>query len=845
MSIELLSPVGDFECLKAAVQAGADSVYFGGELFNARASANNFSKEGLRQAIHYAKLRNVKINFTLNTLLNDEEFPKAVELAKYVYRLGADAIIVQDLGLAKYLIDNFPDMDVHASTQMTAHNLQGVLALQKLGFKRVVLSRELSLHEIKYIINNSDVEIETFIHGALCISYSGQCLFSSMVGARSGNRGKCAQACRLPYELIEVSSKDGLDSSFNNEKKLHSKDNSDVLDKGYLLSPRDLCGLEFIPELIRAGVKCFKIEGRMKSPEYVATVTRVYRKYINLALSSQPYRVEEDDVKELMQVFNRGGFSSGNYDDEPNTSYVYKEKPNNMGLYIGNVSNFNSSKGLITFKTSEVLNINDTICVEHEDHKYTISELMRDGDNIKSCNIEDTVTIGRLKGKISPGDRVYKISDSIKSKEINDFINNENKKIPLSCIVTVKKGMPITMEVNSLDKEDGSYFSMSAKKTSLLLPIDSISSPITNDRITQQIKKTNNTPFDFKKIIIHLDVNTYVPKISVFNQLRRDCLEDLQNQAISRFERDLNSENTDFLNCNTSIKKSNRNKVSYSLLLNELYLDFDYNKLQNIDRLYIPVKYFMDNKYHDILKLLNTKGNLYIYLPTIVRDNYRNLIFRNMDSFINDYDIKGMVATNIAAMENIPKYKNIDVIANFSFNIFNKYTINELESLGVKRVMLSPELDKDNLQELASNSSIPTELMVYGKVPVMHTGYCFLGSSNRCYPTCSMKCRDCIKNSSDSLDGDSISDKAYSSKFFLKDRLGYNFRIIPDNLQTVTTIYNSKILSIPFGDINIDSALISVLDESIDDINHIIDVVKSGDTFSGIDYTYGNFERKV
>lgn len=605
----------------------------------------------------------------------------------------------------------------------------------------------------------------------------------------------------------------------------------------------------------------------MKSPEYVATVTRIYRKYVNLALSSQPYVVDDNDVKELMQVFNRGGFSSGNYDDEPNTSYVYKDKPNNIGLYIGNVSKYNSSKGLISFKTSEILNINDNICVEHEDHKYTISELMRDGSNIKSCSVNDTVTIGRLKGKISPGDRIYKMSDSVKIKEINDFISKENKKIPLSCIVTVKKGMPITMEVNSLDKEDGSYFSMSAKKTSSLLPTDSISIPITNERIAQQIKKTNNTPFDFKKISIQLDVNTYVPKISVFNQLRRDCLEDLQNQAISRFERDLaESDNSNDFTLNTenivSNKRTKSNDLSYSLLLNEINAKFDYNKLQNVDRLYIPVKYFMDKKYHDVLNILKNKGMLYVYLPTVIRDNYRNLIFSNMESFISEYDIKGMVVTNIAAAENIPNYTNLDIVANFSFNVFNLNTINELAKLGINKVLLSPELDKDNLQELANFSPIPTELMVYGRVPVMHTGYCFLGSSNRCYPTCSMKCRDCNRSSNNSdyincslnngnkscngsLNNNDGSCSGNSTKFFLKDRLGYNFRIIPDNLQTVTTIYNSKILSIPFNDINVDSVLVSVLDESIDEINHIMDVVKSGNTFSGIDYTYGNFERKV
>ena len=204
--VELLSPVGDFDCLKAAVQNGADSVYFGGSLFNARMSASNFEGTLLKEAIRYAKLRNVKVNFALNTLIKDDEFDKAIDMVKNVYTLGADSIIVQDLGLAKYIINNFPDLDVHASTQMTIHNLQGVLELEKLGFKRVVLARELSLSEIQYICANSNIEIETFIHGAICISYSGQCLFSSTIGGRSGNRGRCAQPCRLPYDLLNENS---------------------------------------------------------------------------------------------------------------------------------------------------------------------------------------------------------------------------------------------------------------------------------------------------------------------------------------------------------------------------------------------------------------------------------------------------------------------------------------------------------------------------------------------------------------------------------------------------------------------------------------------------------------
>lgn len=197
--IELLSPVGNFECLKSAVQNGANAVYFGASSFGARAFAGNFDDEELNKAINYAKLRNVKTHLTLNTLIKEYEFDDAFDLAKKAYEYGIDAIIVQDLGLALKLIKNFPNIEIHASTQMTTHNLECVLQLQNLGFNRAVLSRELSIDEIKHIAQNSNIDLEVFIHGALCISYSGQCLLSSMIGGRSGNRGKCAQPCRLPW----------------------------------------------------------------------------------------------------------------------------------------------------------------------------------------------------------------------------------------------------------------------------------------------------------------------------------------------------------------------------------------------------------------------------------------------------------------------------------------------------------------------------------------------------------------------------------------------------------------------------------------------------------------------
>lgn len=811
--VELLSPVGDFECLKAAVQGGANSVYFGGQLFNARNSAKNFDSEGLKAAIRYAKLRNVKINFTLNTLVKNDEFQEAINLAEEVYELGCDAIIVQDLGLAKYIIKNMPGMDVHGSTQMSIHNLQGALELQNLGFKRVVLSRELNIEEIENICKKSNIEIEVFAHGALCISYSGQCLFSSIVGGRSGNRGRCAQSCRLPYRLIK-----------SEKGSSNDKTNTEIIDKGYLLSTHDLCGLEYIPRLIKAGVKCFKIEGRMKPPEYVYTVTSIYRKYIDLALSDKPYKIEEADIKRLMQVFNRGGFSNGNFDINPNTNYIYKEKPSNIGLFIGNISNINKDRGLITFTTKEELQIGDNFAVQREDHTYTVSELMKNRVNIKTAKPGDKITIGRVKGELKTGDKVYKLSNSEITKNVQQYISEEHVKIPLSGKIIIKKGKNISFEVETEEtNKESIYYGIKVTKEIGLQPDTAIKSPVTEKRVVEQLTKTNNTQFEFKKIDVLMDNDLFIPKISAINELRRDALKEVEKLAISRFEREKKNEKPE-----TDFKEKNiiKNR-EISVLLNVIDEKIDYSKMEKVDRIYIPVKFIGKENLEKQIKQLRKKGDLYIEIPTILKDNFRSVFFNNIQNMIEKYGIKGLVVKNIGELNYLKDFNNIDIIGGFNLNIFNDYTIDELEKLGVSRVQLSPELDQETINDLSNKSSIQTEFMVYGRLPIMNIGYCPLGKSNRCYPGCKCLCREKDK------------------EFYLEDRMGFKFKIQPDNVQTITTIYNSKITSVSYDKVNVDGLMISLLDEDISKINEVIEKVKNDEEFSGKDYTFGNLTRFV
>lgn len=404
--MELLSPVGNFEHLVAAVQNGADSVYLGADVFNARAGAKNFGKEELKEAILYARKRGVGVHLTLNTLLFNHELKEALKVAEFAYNSGVSAIIVQDIGLALELIKCFPDLPIHSSTQMTISNLDGVNLMQKLGFKRVVLARELSMKEIAKIRQNTTMELECFGHGALCVSYSGQCLFSSIVGGRSGNRGLCAGPCRLHYDLLQSGKRQ---------------------ESGYLLSTKDICTLEILPQLVNLGVDSLKIEGRKKSFEYVSIVTRIYRKYIDLAQDkTKEYKVEKEDLQELLQIYNRGGMGTGYFENRKNM--VYPNKPNHLGVYVGTVQEIDKKRKRVTIDLAEAVFMGDVIAI-YEETSY-ISEIINEN------------TVGEIKGlhRIKAGDKVYRIVSNQLNKKQAERLKKEHKKVEIYSKIYINEG---------------------------------------------------------------------------------------------------------------------------------------------------------------------------------------------------------------------------------------------------------------------------------------------------------------------------------------------------------------------------------------------------------------------
>ena len=766
---ELLAPVGDFDCLKAAVQNGADAIYLGASSFNARNSATNFTIDELKYAVEYAKLRGVKVNFTLNILIKENEFKEALELARVAYNIGIDGIIVQDLGLAKAIIKYLPNLPVHASTQMTIYSLEGANKLREIGIKRVVLARELSINEIEHITRESGIETELFIHGALCVSYSGQCLFSSMAGGRSGNRGKCAQPCRLPYKLIS---------------------NGRNVREGYLLSPKDLCSLEYLPKLIKAGVNSFKIEGRLKNPEYVATTTRIYRKYIDMVLDNQNYIIDEKDKLDLMQVFNRGGFSSGYLNSKPNNNLVYEQKSNNMGLYLGEIIKFNSKKGYIDIKLQNSIGIGDRVTIGS--NNYNISELMINGKNIRNAANGQFVTLGRIKGDISIKNKVYKLSSKelqTIAKESYDF---ENKRIKIKCRLIVKEKQPIILEIPDYN----------VKIISSILPERAIKEPISRQRIISQLSKTKNTPYDFCFEDVCIDDDIYISSISGLNEIRRNAIERLEENIRKSYEK---------ISKKIEIKQEILEYKDYrdlSVLLNVLNEKYDYSKM-NANNIYIPLRYFEDSKYESVIDILCNKFNVYIYMPTIFKKES-----------IKEYKVKGYVISNIGQID-LLKGHNKNLIGNYTLNVYNSKTINELRQLGIERFTISPEMDKNSIKDVLNNST-DTEMIVYGKIPVMTSNYCLLGKTNKCNEKCEKLCKN---------------------KNYLEDRLGFHFDVMSDN--AICTIYNCKKLAILYDEFNVNVIRIDIFDETIEEINNIISTVQSRKRFEGKEYTNGNLNREI
>lgn len=502
--VELLAPCGNFDCLKAAVNYGADAVYLGGTSFSARAFANNFNHEELVEAVKYCHLRGVKVYMTINTLFNENELEMALNEARFAYEHKVDALIVQDLGLVYRIRQEMPDFDLHASTQMHIHNIAGINVCKKLGFKKVVIARESSLDFIKEACKQ-DIPIETFIHGAICVSYSGQCLMSSATKNRSANKGACAQCCRLRYGLYE------------NNKRV-------ITDTDYLLSPKDMSLINDIPSLIEAGVSSFKIEGRMKSSAYVGLVTSLYRKAIDSYYKGEKFSLSQKEYNELLSVFNRGFTDS--YLKDNKADIFSNFRPNHMGKEIGKVIDYRDGHCLI--RLFDNINQFDGIrIISKKGDTGKILNTLTVNKKMVSKAFKNEIISVKVDSPVLKGDMVVRTLDYNLENRINDY---ELKKRPIDIKIKFKPNEDI--EINAKLDE------LKYKEIVNERPQEAKKAPISLADLENVFSKMDNSPFVINEFEGEVG-NSFMPK-SLLNNIRRNFYEHFEEYILNSFKRSAN-----------------------------------------------------------------------------------------------------------------------------------------------------------------------------------------------------------------------------------------------------------------------------------------------------------------
>jgi len=648
---ELLAPAGNMEALKAAISNGCDAIYLGTQKFGARAYSSNFDLESLKEAITYAHLRNVKIYVTMNTIVFENEMEAMKEQMHELNEIGVDGIIVQDLAAFDYLVKNFIDMEVHCSTQMGIDDLDGTLLLKELGAKRVVLSREVEIEKVKEIKRIAKIPLEIFVHGALCVSYSGNCLMSGLIGYRSGNRGRCVGSCRKEYELID-------------------KTTNTSLGKNYILSMKDLNTIDYIDDLEE--IDSLKIEGRMKEPVYVANVVSKYRAALD-------HKITKDEKENLSKTFNRT-FTKGYLFHEDKKEITNILRPNNFGYGIGRISKI--VKDMYEITLTKPLHQNDIIRISHdkEDVNLTVVKLYdKDGNLINKA--EDVCYI-KIKEKISKGDFVYITKNSSYYKELEASLEKEFKRFDLDISVYAYPDSKLIVDAQGL----GFHYLYESGETL----DEAMNNPTTKEQIIKQFSRLNDTIFELNSVEFE-EQNAFVPA-KMLNAARREIVQNL-------YDLKLNSQK------NRTKTLKTKEKISF-----------------------IPEKPYLT-------AFVTTKEQYDACVSCGIQEIYfENIVRRNQ----NEYKEKeGMLL--IGGYGGIYHYRKTNpFVTDYSFNVVNSTSCYELYRLGAKRVTLSYELNKRQIEDLMNayyeeNSGYPAlEMIVYGKAPLLFTKYCPLKKMNQC-----------------------------------------------------------------------------------------------------------------
>ena len=648
---ELLAPAGDMKALKAAVSNGCDAIYLGMQKFGARAYSSNFDLESLNEAVKYAHLRNIKIYVTMNTIVFENEIEDMKDQMDKLNEIGVDGIIVQDLAAFLYISNRFIDMEVHCSTQMGIDDLEGTLLFKELGADRVVLSREVEIEKVKEIKRKAKLPIEIFVHGALCISYSGNCLMSGLIGYRSGNRGRCVGSCRKEYELID-------------------KTKETSLGKSYILSAKDLNTIDYINEL--KDIDSLKIEGRMKEPAYVANVVSKYRRALD-------NRITEKDKENLKKTFNRT-FTKGYLFHEDRKDITNILRPNNFGYEIGRISKI--VKDIYEITLTSTLNQNDIIRINHnnEDVNLTVVKLYdKDGSLI---NKSDDVCYIKIKEKLSKGDIVYITKDYIYYKELESITEKEFKRFDLNIRVYAYPNSKLIIDAEGLG------FNYLYESEEILE--EAVNNPTTREKLIDQFSRLNDTIFMLNNVEFE-ESNAFIPA-KMINGARRDIVRGLYDLKLSSKRK------------RTKALKA-KEKISFAT-----------------EEPYITVSVTTKDQYEACLSC----GIKEIYFENIIRRNENEYIEREGQLLIGGYG-------------GIYHYRKTNpFVTDYSLNVVNSESCHQLYSLGAKRVTLSYEMNKRQIEELINsyyieNSGYPAlEMIVYGRAPLMVTRYCPMKKMNQC-----------------------------------------------------------------------------------------------------------------
>lgn len=665
--IELLSPVGNKEMLYYAIHSGADAIYLSGKNYGARKFANNFTNEELKDAINYAHTYGVKAYITINTLIYEEEINEVLKYIEFLYINQVDALIMQDIGLIKTVKETFPNLEIHASTQCHNHNQETIDFYKELGAKRVVLAREMTLNEINNLKTN--LELEVFIHGALCICYSGCCLFSSLNGGRSGNRGECVGSCRLPYTLIK------------NNTKVKTEGN-------YLLSTKELNTTTNLKELLESNITSLKIEGRMKSPEYVGYVTKIYRTLIDKYYNNEEMTITKNELTNLKKLYNRN-FTKGYLFNEENITNL--KTPNHQGIPIGKVLSLTKDK--IKIKVlSDYLSQNDGIRFKESNKGLIVNKLYNEKNKlVNHINKGEIAYLDNTKN-ITTKDTILKTFDYQLSNQIKSL---QLKKIPINLELIAKTNKPLTLTIS-----DNKH-----KITLKGAPVEhSRTRPTTYKEIENQLKRLGNTPYKEENIKIIKDDPIFI-NIKDINELRRKAVETLTKARIKisiPLPKRIYKPIINYLKDNTiHINALARTKDQLQACLNN-----------QIDTIYLT-DYKLYNTYKD-------NPNIYYRTPR-VNTTYKKHIQENL------------LITEIGSLKTY--IKDNTLIGDYYLNVTNTNTINYLLSKGLKRVTLSVELTDKQIKTIM-HKPYPVELIIYGYPELMITKHCLLKTNINYCKTC-------------------------------------------------------------------------------------------------------------